>query len=143
MFRFPEAARGLNGSCLLAPSVVLISDCFAGLIWRLDVQPGGCTMQARVWLARETMNHFPGKLKPEQPGVNGVRHAAKTNCLFYTETAKKLLMRVPVDPMTIEPAGAAKPCHEWWRATVRTWWRRSSWRQLRPRRCPRTSPSLR
>ena len=105
VFCFPDTARGLNGSCLLAPGVVLIADCFAGLIWRLDVQPGGRNIQARVWLEHESMGYFPGKLKPEQPGVNGVRYAARTHHLYYTATAKKLLMRVPVDPATFEPAG--------------------------------------
>lgn len=105
VFRFPDTARGLNGSCLVAPGVVLIADCFAGLIWRVDVQPGGRDIQARIWLEHETMGYFPGKLKPEQPGVNGVRYAARTHHLYYTATAKKLLMRVPVDPATLEPAG--------------------------------------
>ncbi len=104
VFRFAAEARGLNGSCLLAPGVVLVADCFAGLIWRVDVQPGGRDMHARVWLTHETMGYFPGKLKPEQPGVNGVRYAARTHHLYYTATAKKLLMRVPVDPATLEPA---------------------------------------
>ena len=40
-----------------------------------------------------------------QPGVNGVRFAAKTNHLYYTATAKKLFMRIPVDPETHDPAG--------------------------------------
>ncbi len=106
VFRFPETARGLNGSCLLAPGVVLIADCFAGLIWRVSVQPGARDIQARVWLAHETMGYFPGKLKPEQPGVNGVRYAARSHHLYYTATAKKLLMRVPVDPATFEPTGS-------------------------------------
>lgn len=105
VFRFPDTGRGLNGSCLLAPGVVLIADCFAGLIWRVDVQAGGRALEARVWLAHETMGYFPGKLKPEQPGVNGVRYAARTHHLYYTATAKKLLMRVPVDSATLEPAG--------------------------------------
>ena len=105
VFRFPDSARGLNGSCLLAPGIVLVADCFAGLIWRVDVQPGGRDIQARLWLEHETMGYFPGKLKPEQPGVNGVRYAARTHHLYYTATAKKLLMRVPVDPATFEPAG--------------------------------------
>ena len=105
VFRFPATARGLNGSCLLAPGVVLIADCFAGLIWRVDVQPGGRDIQARVWLEHESMGYFPGKLKPEQPGVNGLRYAARTHHLYYTATAKKLLMRAPVDPATLEPAG--------------------------------------
>ncbi len=106
VFRFPDTARGLNGSCLLAPGVVLVADCFAGLIWRIDVQPDGRDMQARVWLAHESMGYFPGKLKPEQPGVNGIRYAARSHHLYYTATARKLLMRVAVDPGTLEPAGA-------------------------------------
>ena len=106
VFRFPDTAHGLNGSCLLAPGIVLVADCFAGLIWRVDVQPEGRDVQARIWLAHESMGYFPGKLKPEQPGVNGVRYAARTNHLYYTATAKKLLMRVSVDPETFEPAGA-------------------------------------
>ena len=105
VFQFPEQARGLNGSCLLAPGVVLIADCFAGLIWRVDLQPGGTKPRSRVWLQHESMGYFPGKLKPEQPGVNGVRYAARTHHLYYTATAKKLLMRVPVDEATLDPAG--------------------------------------
>ncbi len=105
VFRFPDMARGLNGSCLLGPGIVLVADCFAGLIWRLDVQPDGRDMQARIWLAHESMGYFPGKLKPEQPGVNGVRYAARTHQLYYTATAKKLLMRVAVDPGMLEPTG--------------------------------------
>ena len=104
VLEFPKTARGLNGSCLLAPGVVLIADCFAGLIWRVDFQPGGVAPMARVWLEHESMGYFPGKLKPEQPGVNGVRYAARTHYLYYTATAKKLFMRVAVDPRTLEPA---------------------------------------
>ena len=106
VFQFPDTARGLNGSCLLAPGVVLIADCFAGLIWRIDVQPDAREMEARVWLEHDSMGYFPGKLKPEQPGVNGVRFAARTRHLYYTATAKKLLMRVPVHPATLDSAGA-------------------------------------
>jgi hypothetical protein len=54
------------------------------------------------------MGYFRGKMKPEQPGVNGVRYAAKTNYLYYTATAKKLFMRVKVNPETLEPAGSPK-----------------------------------
>ena len=103
--RFPETARGLNGCCLMAPLVVLVADCFAGLIWRLDLAPDGSEPAIRIWLEHESMSYFPGKMKPEQPGVNGVRYAAKTNRLYYTATAKKVFMRVKVDPQTLEPAG--------------------------------------
>ena len=104
--RFPEEARGLNGCCVLAPGVVLVADCFASLIWRLDLTGDGGQPTIRVWLEHESMGYFPGKMKPEQPGVNGVRYAAKTNYLYYTATAKKLLMRVKVDPKTLDPAGS-------------------------------------
>ena len=106
VFQFPPAARGLNGSCLLAPGVMLVADCFASLIWRVDVAFEGRPITARVWLAHDSMGYFPGELKPEQPGVNGVRYAGRTHHLYYTATAKKLLMRVPVDPRTLDPAGA-------------------------------------
>ena len=59
VFRFPDAAKGLNGMCLLAPGVALVADCFASLIWRIDVQPGGRDIQARVWLEHESMGYFP------------------------------------------------------------------------------------
>ena len=103
---FPASARGLNGCCLLAPGVVLVADCFASLIWRLDLAPGATKPALRVWLEHESMGYFPGKMKPEQPGANGVRYADKTNELYYTATAKKLWMRVKVDPHTLDPIGA-------------------------------------
>jgi hypothetical protein len=104
--QFPERARGVNGCCLIGPEVVLVADCFAGLIWRIDLPANGGQPRFRVWLEHESMGYFPGKMKPEQPGVNGVRYAVKTNYLYYTATAKKLLMRVKVDPVTLEPAGS-------------------------------------
>ena len=103
-FTFPDSARGLNGSCLLAPNVVLVADCFASLIWRVDVPSDGGRITARLWLGHESMGYFPGELKPEQPGVNGVRYAARSHFVYYTATAKKLFMRVRVDPRTLEPA---------------------------------------
>ena len=106
VFRFPATAKGLNGMCLLAPGTALVADCFASLIWRVDFGEGGRDVEARVWLEHDSMGYYPGKLKPEQPGVNAVRYAARTNHLYYTATAKKLLMRVPVSPGTLDPAGA-------------------------------------
>ena len=105
VFQFPAEARGPNGSCLPAPGVLLVADCFASLIWRLDLYADGGRPRASVWLKHDSMGYYPGKMKPEQPGVNGVRYAAKTNFLYYTATAKKLFMRVAVDPNTYEPAG--------------------------------------
>jgi len=103
--QFPGRARGVNGLCLLAPGVALAADCFAGLIWRIDIPTDGGVPAIRVWLEHETMGYFPGKMKPEQPGVNGVRYASATNYLYYSATAKKLFMRVRVDPYTLNPAG--------------------------------------
>jgi hypothetical protein len=99
---FPETARGLNGMCLIAPKVLLVADSFAGLIWRVDLDADGGQLRVRTWLEHESMGFFHGAMKPEQPGVNAVRFAAKTNFIYYTATAKKLLMRVRVDPRTHE-----------------------------------------
>lgn len=102
--QFPAAARGLNGCCLLGPGVVLVADCFASLIWRMDFRAGGVNPSVRVWLQHESMGYFPGKMKPEQPGVNGIRYAERTQYLYYTSTAKKLFMRAKVNPQTLDPA---------------------------------------
>ena len=104
--QFPQKARFVNGACLLGSNVMLAADSAAGLIWRVDLSSQGDQPSIRVWLEHESMGYFPGKMKPEQPGVNGVRYAGKTNYLYYTATAKKLFMRVKVDPKTLEPAGA-------------------------------------
>jgi len=107
VLRFGEPAGGLNGSCLLAPGVIVLADSVAGLIWRVDLPAGGGTATARVWLTHDTMAYDPDSpLVPPQPGVNGVRYAARTGYLYYTCTAQKLFMRVPVDPGTHDPAGA-------------------------------------
>lgn len=103
-----EQVRGLNGSCLVAPGVMLIADCFAGLIWRVDLSDGARGAQARVWAAHDTMAPNPESdvPPPPQPGVNGVRYGAQTRHLYYTSTAQKVFMRVPVDPATLDPSGA-------------------------------------
>jgi hypothetical protein len=44
---FPKAARGLNGSCFIAPNIILVADCFASLIWRAR-----CRWRARVRCGR-------------------------------------------------------------------------------------------
>lgn len=45
---------------------------------------------------------------PPQPGVNGLRYGAQTGYLYYSSTAQKVFMRVPVDPSTLDPAGPAQ-----------------------------------
>lgn len=95
----------LNGSCLIAPKVILLADCFAGLIWRVDLSTDGKTATVHEWLQHESMAHDPNGPMPDQPGVNGIRYASKSNYLYYTSTAKKLFMRVRVDPGSLNPEG--------------------------------------
>jgi hypothetical protein len=107
---FDERARGLNGSCLLAPGVMAVADCFAGLIWRVDLDRDARSATADVWLAHDTMAFDPDSdlPPPQQPGVNGVRYSAPTGHLYYTSTAQQVFMRVPVDPSTQNPLGTAE-----------------------------------
>jgi hypothetical protein len=105
VLRFPEPVRGLNGSCAVAPGIILIADCFSSLIWRVDLKTADGKPTARVWLKHDSMGYFPGQMKPEQPGVNGVKYAPKLNYLYYTATAKQLFMRVKTDPDTFDPIG--------------------------------------
>jgi hypothetical protein len=110
VFTFDDRARALNGSCLLGPGVLAIADCFAGLIWRVDLGEGARSATARVWLAHDTMADDPDSevAPPPQPGVNGVRYGTRTGYLYYTSTAQKVFMRVPVDPGTLDPSGGAE-----------------------------------
>ncbi len=107
VYTFDGRARGLNGSCLLGPRVLAVADCFAGLIWRVDLDEDASRASARVWLGHDTMASDPdGDLPPPpQPGINGVRYGARTGYLYYTSTAQRVFMRVAVDPGTLNPAG--------------------------------------
>lgn len=110
IFTFDDRVRALNGACLLGPGVLAIADCFAGLIWRIDLADGARGAIARVWLEDDTMAWDPdsGVPPPPQPGINGVRYGPRTGYLYYTSTAQKVFMRVPVDPGTLDPAGHAE-----------------------------------
>ncbi|MEH2419537.1 MAG: hypothetical protein V7K48_00885 [Nostoc sp.] len=110
LLEFPDPVRALNGSCLIAPTVMIIADSVAGLFWRVDLPTDGNELKASVWLKHDSMAFNPNSpLKPPQPGLNGVRYASRSHYLYYTTTAQKLFMRVRVDPDTHEPA--AKPEH--------------------------------
>ncbi|MEH2184409.1 hypothetical protein [Nostoc sp.] len=110
LLEFPDPVRALNGSCLIAPIVMIIADSVAGLFWRVDLPTDGSELTARVWLKHDSMAFNPNSpLKPPQPGVNGVRYASRSHYFYYTTTAQKLFMRVRVDPDTHEPA--AEPEH--------------------------------
>jgi sugar lactone lactonase YvrE len=104
-----DQPAGLNGACLLSRRVILLADSLAGLIWRVDLADDGLTATASVWLQHHSMapdpdNGLTSPLGP-QPGINGIRHAARTNIVYYTSTAQKLFMRVAVDPATHTPVG--------------------------------------
>lgn len=104
-----EGAGGLNGSCLIGARTLLLADSVAGLIWRIDLTPDGRGGDARVWLADESMALDPNSsLLPPQPGINGIRFARRGRFVVYSSTAKRLLMRVPLDGATLDPAGRAE-----------------------------------
>lgn len=105
ILNLPEQAIALNGSCLVGPRTILVADSGASVIWRVDVAESGRTASARVWLHHESMRNYPGQMKPEQPGVNGIRYASKLGYIYYTATATKLFMRVKVDSSTCEAVG--------------------------------------
>ena len=102
---FPAAVRALNGSCLIGPRTILVADCFASMIWRVDLAEDGRSAAASVWLKHYSMLYHPGEMKPEQPGINGVRFAEKTSYLYFTATTLRLFMRVRVDRETLAPLG--------------------------------------
>jgi hypothetical protein len=110
VFTFDDRVRGLNGSCVLGPGVLALADCFAGLIWRVDLSDDTRIAQASVWLAHDTMAWDPESevAPPPQPGINGIRYGSRTGYLYYTSTAQKVFMRVPVDPTTLNPTGDAQ-----------------------------------
>src|SRR6202167_548242 len=104
LLEFPEPNVAMNGSCLLSPNVLLAGGA-TSLIWRVDLPEDGKPATARIWMAHDNMKMRPGEKKPEQPGVNGVRYAARSGYLYYTSTSQQLMMRVPVNQETLEPAG--------------------------------------
>jgi hypothetical protein len=107
IYTFDYRVGALNGSCLVAPGVVLIADCFSGLIWRVDLGPGAHSARARIWMEHPTMApDFDSEVAPPpQPGINGIHYGPKTGHVYYTSTAQQVFMRIPVDPDTLSPTG--------------------------------------
>ena len=99
----PQPWSGLNGGCLIGPDTLLAAG-MAGLIWRIDLSDGA-EPTARIWLQHDSMKNRPGEKKPEQPGTNGVQFDAGAGYVYYTSTSQQLMMRVRVDPDTLDPAG--------------------------------------
>jgi hypothetical protein len=87
---FPSQVRALNGSCLIVPRTILVADSFASLIWRVELSEDGRSASASIWRKHYSMLYHPGELKPEQPGVNGLRFSKKTSYVYYTSTVLKL-----------------------------------------------------
>ena len=102
VLEFPRPWAGLNGACLIAPNVLLAAG-VANLIWRVDLAEDG-RAAVRPWLEHDSMKNRPGEMKPEQPGTNGVQYDAGAGYLYYTTTAQQMMLRVKVDPDTLEPA---------------------------------------
>jgi len=105
VLKFPAPISAVDGSCVLAPNVILVTDAAAGLIWRVDLSADGRKAIARVWLKDPSMNPGP-PVVPPQPGINGIKYDAKTGYVYYTSTFQELFMRVRVDPTTLDPAAA-------------------------------------
>ena len=97
-----EPPAGPNGGCLIAPGVMLFSDCVEGLIWRVDLSDDGLHATARIWLKHGTMAAGGGKppvkfsatMEVPFPGINGLRYGPKTNFVYYTTSSQDLFMRV-------------------------------------------------
>jgi hypothetical protein len=102
VLRMPEPWVGFNGAALIAPDT-LIAAGMARLLWRIDLGADE-TASARIWLEHDSMKNRPGEKKPEQPGTNGVQCSARTGYLYYTTTSQQLMMRVKMDPSSLDPA---------------------------------------
>jgi hypothetical protein len=106
IFSFDDRARGLNGSCMLGPGVMALADCFAGLIWRVDLSDGARSATARVWLAHDTMAGSDAAVAPPpQPGVNGIALQREDRLRVLHSTAQKVFMRISVGKASLDPVG--------------------------------------
>jgi hypothetical protein len=104
---FPQPLRGLNGSCVIAPGIILLADSWAGLIWRVDLHAADGKPKPTVWLEHDTMSYLakPYYQRIQLPGINGLQYSPKRGYLYYTASAKRLFMRVKVDPVSHNPVG--------------------------------------
>ena len=70
----PAKARSLNGSVALSPTVLLLAESCANLIWRIDMHDD--EVRACVRLAHESMACNLDILA-DFPGINGIRFCSK------------------------------------------------------------------
>jgi hypothetical protein len=107
VLQFPQPIRGLNGSCAVAPGVMLLADSWAGLIWRVDLNAADGRPKPKAWMAHESMRHLARSYYQDVqlPGINGIQYSSKRGYLYFTASAKQLFMRVKVDPVSFNPVG--------------------------------------
>jgi hypothetical protein len=58
VLRLPQPVRGLNGSCVIAPGIILLADSWAGLIWRVDLHVADGKPKPSVWLEHDSMGYL-------------------------------------------------------------------------------------
>jgi sugar lactone lactonase YvrE len=83
---------------MVSPQVALASDTQAGAVYRFNLAIGS----AGVVITDSTMTAIPGLAG----GINGVRVHGKY--LYYTNTVKGLLARIPIDSTSGSGTGAAQ-----------------------------------
>ena len=107
VLRLPQPIRGLNGSCVVAPGIMLLADSWAGLVWRVDLHVGDGKPKPSVWLEHDSMSYLAKSYYQgiQLPGINGIQYSPKRGYLYYTASAKQLFMRVKVEPISFNPVG--------------------------------------
>lgn len=90
-------AGSLNGLTALSSTIALAADTGRGVVHRFDLARG----EATVVLRDPTMS-----LPVVGGGINGVRYRA--GFLYYTNSLKGILARIPIDATTAEATGPAE-----------------------------------
>lgn len=97
----PDAGL-LNGvAALPAADAVLVADSMRGAVWRVDTRAGAASI---VHADEPTMAAVFDPAANLSIGINGIR-LADDGFLYYTNTPKRLLARVRVDPVSGEALG--------------------------------------
>ncbi|CRG89208.1 hypothetical protein PISL3812_06244 [Talaromyces islandicus] len=103
---FPPEARGLNGSCALSPSVLLLADSWASQIWRVDIpQDEQLPPTVGSWHKHGMMDRSADPRKVDVPGVNGIKYHPRLHRVYFTTTSQTIFAGIKVDPDTLDPIG--------------------------------------
>jgi hypothetical protein len=86
LFLEAPKARGLNGFTYFGPGVFLICDCWAGVIWKLDVKKRTITEWAK---------HPLLATKTPSPGANGIK--LYKNFAFVSNSSQASIVRIAID----------------------------------------------